>query len=138
MPESKRIKGKALALKLGTPPVDHWQDITSYLLDNKDADSDVTTFADAAAGGAKQFFLKLSAIQSTTVTSFWRLVWEKSGTDVAFTLAPHGNATPTPDQPHYVGIVTVGPKPPLGGEAGATFKFDTEWNIVGTPTVLTT
>lgn len=137
MAGSNRIEGKKLALKLGTPAVDVWQDITKYLLTSEEASSDVTTFADAAAGGARQNLLNLSGIQSTDVASFWSLCWEKTGTDVAFTLAPHGNAAPTPAQPHFTGIVTVGARPDLGGEAGKTHTFDTSWKIVGAVTKVT-
>lgn len=133
---STRIKGTKLALTLGSPGTDYWADISSYLLDNEEADSDVTTFADAAEGGARQFRLTGSAIQSTDTASFWRYVWENTGEDVAFTLAPHGNATATEAQPHFVGTVTIGPKPAIGGEAGTgSFTFDFEWDVVGEPTV---
>lgn len=136
MASSTRINGKKLSLKIGTPAVDHWQDITSYTLTNEEADSDVTTFADAAAGGSRKFLLNISAIQSLDAASFWRTAWEKTGTDVAFTLAPHGNAAPSATQPHFTGTVTVGPKPDLGGEAGSTFTFETVWEVVGVPTMV--
>ncbi|AQX81482.1 hypothetical protein BWO91_17295 [Plantibacter flavus] len=134
MPSSTRIAGKKLALKLGTPVVDHWQDVTQWLLTNEEADSAVTTFADAAAGGSRQYLLNVSGIQSTDTASFWSLVWDKSGTDVAFTVAPHGNAAPSATQPHFIGTCTVGPKPDIGGEAGAeAYTFDTVFKVIGVP-----
>lgn len=136
MAGSTRIKGTKLALKLGTPGVDYWADIISYELGNEDAETDVVTFADASEGGARQFKLTGSAIQSTQAASFWRYVWENTGTDVPFTLAPHGNELATAAQPHFLGTVTIGAKPSIGGEAGTgSFVFEFEWDVVGTPTM---
>lgn len=134
MAGSTRIKGTKLALTLGTPGEDFWADITNYSLSNDEADSDVTTFADAAEGGARQFKLGGSGVQSTEVTSLWRYAWANTGEDVPFTLIPHGNEVPTTAEPHFVGTVTIGPKPSVGGEAGTgAFTFDFEWNVVGEP-----
>ena len=134
MAGSTRIKGTKLAFKLGTPAKDHWADITNYELFNDEAESDVTTFADAAQGGARQHKLKGTAIQSTETASFWRYVWENSGVDVPFTLAPHGNDVPTASQPHFIGTVTIGSKPSIGGDAGTgAFTFEFEWLVIGEP-----
>lgn len=138
MASSTRIKGRKLALLLGSPGTDVWADITSYSLEPTEADNDVVTFADVDAGGAWEWLLKLSAIQSTDPESFWRMVWDQSGEEVAFTLAPHGNTTPTPEQPHFLGTVKIGAKPRIGGDAvagGTTFTFDTEWKVIGEPTM---
>lgn len=132
MAGSTRIKGTKLMLKLGA--TDYWADITSYELSNEEADSDVTTFADASAGGARQFKLTGSAIQSTDTNSFWSYIWANTGQTVAFTLAPWGNSSATAAQPFFTGNVTIGPKPSLGGEAGTgAFTFDFEWNVQGDP-----
>lgn len=134
MAGSTRIKGTKLALTLGTPGVDYWADITQYELNNDEADSDVTTFEDAAGGGARQYKLTGTAIQSTDLASFWRYVWENTGEEVPFTLAPHGNTVATAAQPHFVGLVTIGPKPTIGGEAGTgAFTFEFEWDVEGEP-----
>lgn len=139
MAGSTRIRGSKLALTLGSPGVDYWADIQSYLLTNEEADSDVITFADAAEGGARQFKLTGTAIQSTAAASFWRYIWENTGEEVAFTLVPHGNAEASVAQPHFVGIVKIGAKPDVGGEASisasSTFTFDFEWDVVGAPTM---
>ena len=132
---SNRIKGTKLKLELGTPGTDYWADLTSYLLDNEEADADVTTFEDANNGGAVDFILSGSAVQSTDSVSFWTYVWENTGEDVPFTLAPHGNEVPSAAQPHFIGTVTIGKKPAIGGEAGTSdFTFDFEWKCVGEPT----
>lgn len=139
MAGSTRLKGNALALKFGSPATDYWCDATSVVLDNEEADSDTVTFCDAAAGGGRQFFLTINAIQSLQSSSFWRYTWANTGAEVPFTYAPAGNTTPSADQPHFTGTVKIGPKPTVGGEAGpsSTYKFETRWDVVGDP-VLTT
>lgn len=134
MAGSTRIRGTKLALTLGTPGVDFWADLTKWELSNEEADSDVTTFADAAEGGAEQWKLKLSAIQSTQTASFWAFVWDHAGEEVAFTVAPHGNTSPSIEQPHFIGQVRIGRKPSIGGEAGTgAYTFDVEWEVIGEP-----
>jgi hypothetical protein len=130
---STRIKGRQLALKFGTPPVDYWADTISVELDNEEADSDTVTFEDAASGGGRQFFFNVTAIQSTDPESFRSNVWDHTGQTRPFTNAPHRNATPTPEQPHFVGQVKVGPRPKIGGEAGSSaYQFETRWDCEGT------
>lgn len=134
MAGSTRIKGTKLKLEIGTPAVDYWADLSNYKLFNDEAEADVTTFADAAAGGGRQHKLSGTAVQSTDTASFWRMVWEHSGDEVPFTIAPHGNAVATATQPHFVGTVTIGAKPDLGGDAGTgAFTFDFEWLVEGEP-----
>lgn len=133
MASSTRIRGKALRLEIDG--VDHWADVTSVVLDNEEADSDTVTFYDASQGGSRTYFLTINAIQSTDEASFWSSVWDNSGTDVPFVFAPHGNETATAAQPHFIGTCTIGPKPAVGGEAGAqnTYTFETRFDVVGVP-----
>lgn len=138
MTATTRIKGVALTLKFGT--TDYKADVTACTLTNEEAESDVVTFEDAAGEGQRQFYLNITAIQSTDTASFWRYVWENAGTTVAFVYAPHGNETASAAQPHFTGNVKVGPRPTIGGEAGAgnTFTFETQWEVEGVPTMVTT
>lgn len=138
---STRIKGNRVpVLTIGAPGSAFAADLISYRIENDVADADTVTFEDAAQGGGRQFFLRGSAIQSTDTDSFWRYVWENSGGDpVPYTLAPHGNAAPSETQPHLTGMLTIGGKPTLGGEASTSstsaFAFDFEFEIDGTPTL---
>lgn len=135
---STRIKGTKLKFDLGTPAVPFWADLTAYELYNEEADADVTTFEDAQKGGARQHKLKINAVQSLDTASFWRHVWENTGQEVPFVLAPFGNEEATPTQPHFIGTVTIGPKPTLGGEAGdGAFVFEVEWNVLNEPVMET-
>jgi hypothetical protein len=138
---STRIRGnKKPQLTLGTPGIDQSADVISWAIENDEADADVVTFEDAANGGGRQFYLRGSAIQSTASAAFWRYVWENSGqADVPYTIAAHGNAVPTANEPHFVGTLTIGAKPTIGGEASSSatsaFTFDYEFTIDGEPTM---
>lgn len=142
MPSSTRIKGNVLpVLKLGTPGTEYAADLISWTIENESADSDVVTFLDASDESTnRQFFLRGSAIQSTASASFWRYVWENTGTEaIPYTIAPHGNAVASAEQPHFVGTLKIGPKPTVGGEANASttsaFTFEYEFQIDGEPTL---
>lgn len=138
---SPRIRGNKLpVLTLGSPGAEFAADIISWTIENEEADSDVITFEDAASGGSRQFYLRGSAIQSTASAAFWTYVWENSGdTGVAYTIAPHGNTIATESEPHFVGTLTIGPKPTIGGEASTSsssaFTFEFEFEIDGVPTM---
>ena len=128
---STRIKGKSLTLTIGG--TDYAADATDIVLENEEADGDVTTFADAAAGGAVQWFFTMNAVQSTDAASLWRFLWDSTGDEVAYVFAPHGNATPSASQPHFTGNVTIGSKPAIGGTAGETFTFEVRLDCTGEP-----
>jgi hypothetical protein len=133
---STRIKGTKLTLTLGSPGEDYSADLTAYKLAAGDADKGgLVTFEDAAKGGSSAYKLSGTATQSTDSASFWRYVWDNVGETAAFTVAPHGNDEPTAAQPHFLGNVTIGKRPDLGGEAGADneFSFDFEWDVDGEP-----
>lgn len=90
------------------------------------------SFADLTSG--QDYYLEGEAWQDTAQGSLWRYARDFSGTEAAFTVRPHGNAEPNADEPHYVGVLIVGPKPDLGGDAGARwFPFAFAWRIVGEP-----
>lgn len=135
---SPRIKGKQLLLTLGGK--DYWADCSECYIEPGKADKDTITFADAANGsGDAAYTLKFKAVQSTDPASFWSFIWDHSGETVPFVYAPHGNATPSADKPHFTGNVTVGSKPKIGGAAGASaYEFEGEWTIEGTPEKVTT
>lgn len=134
---SARIKGAAL--KLTVASIEYMADVTACSITNEEADGDVTTFADAATGGARKYLLNLTGIQSTDAASLWSYIWDNAGDTVAYVYAPHGNATASVSQPHFTGSVIVGPKPTIGGEAGAqnTYTFDSVWECTAEPTKVT-
>lgn len=138
---STRIRGnKKPTLTLATPGTDQAADLISYKMEAEKADADAITFEDAERGDGFDWFLRGSAIQSLASASFWRWCWENRGTTaIPFTLAPHGNAEASADEPHFIGTLTVSAPPAIGGEAStdakSSFQFDYEFKLDAEPTM---
>lgn len=137
MPSSERIKGTDLLLTLGG--VEYKCDATSVVLESEEADSDVTTFCDAAEGGSYDYRFTISAVSSTASGSFWTYLFDNPGEkEVAYVYAPHGNETPSVAKPHFEGTLSLpGGMPSIGGEAGETSTFEVELLCDGRPTKVT-
>lgn len=113
-----------------------------------ESDSDFMSFAQAAAGGARDYALALTLKQNTTATTtLWDIVWSQGGEDVDVEVWPNGKPAddiPTPTQPLFEGTVTV--KDPdgvlLGGEANASTTArqvtEVEWLFTEKPVRTTT
>ncbi len=109
-----------------------------------DKDSDFMSFAEALAGGARQYALALSMKQSTDTTSLWYYAWSEAGTDVAVEVWPNGYGAAgaaSTDKPKISGTVTI-VEPDgdfLGGEANksttAKFTTEVEWIFTAKPTL---
>lgn len=84
-----------------------------------ESDSDFVTFADAAAGGARQYNLEFTAVQDAVTGTLWDKVFSALGTTVACILKPYGNTTATPTEPHFSAncVVTEPDGDFIGGEA---------------------
>lgn len=123
MAGSTRIKGNALKLTIDGD--DYYADCISVVLENEEANSNVVTFADAAAGGSWQWFFTIEAIQSGDTTSFWQKMWDMAGgtTDIAYEFNPWGAATPSSSQPNFEGNVRLKQPPFIGGAASVTDEY---------------
>ena len=130
-----KYRGKDLSLMFGTEEVN--LEATAVLMDNEEADTDAITFAELADGDALQWFFQITAVSDYGADSFWSFCWDNSGEEVTFTFKPYGNVSPSTSQPHFTGTATVTKKPPVGGEAGSVFTFETRFDIEGTPTRVT-
>lgn len=131
-----KYKGGQLSITINA--VEYKTDLTNLVLNNEEADSDSTTFADVGAGGALQWFFEGSAISDFGTGSLWNYVWANSGTSaIAFVYKPYGNATATPAKPHFTGTLTLPAKPPIGGAAGETWTWDVRMDVAGTPAMVT-
>lgn len=121
-----RIKGKGLTFEIDS--VEYNCDATSVVLEHEetDADQDTVTFCDAASASAGlQWFFTIDAVTSTSTDSLWTYLWDNAGTEsVAFTFAPHANATASATEPHFTGTVTLPEKPSIGGQADSTWTFN--------------
>lgn len=103
------------------------------------ADSDDVTFADATAGGGRQYTLGLTLTQDMATSSLWNQIWASSGTDVTVLMKPYGNSTASSTQPHYSMSANV--REPdgvlIGGDADASttkrLKVEVEWPLAAKP-----
>jgi trans-2-enoyl-CoA reductase len=125
-----RLKGKSIVFSVeGT---DYTLDATSIALTHEEADDDEVTFADAAAGGAYDWKMTISALQSTDADALHTFFWTHAGESIDFVFGPNGNAVPTVAQPHFTGTVKLDNKlPDIGGDADSTWTFEKELEVDG-------
>lgn len=109
-------------------------DGTAVVLDNEEGDTDTRTFAELAAGDARQWFFQLTALGDYSAGSIWDLLWENSGATIPYEFKPYGNAVASAAQPHFTGTAKVVAKPPIGGTAGENWTFEARLDVVGVPT----
>jgi hypothetical protein len=132
MATSTRIKATNIAFKIGA--TDYSCDANLVELTLGDASGDVQTFCEVRPGG--EWKLQLDGVTSGDAASLYRILWSNFGTEVAFTIAPNGNATASSSQPHYTGTVVFDMLPPLSLNSGDVVKFSvslTVKNAVHTP-----
>jgi hypothetical protein len=123
--EPALIKGNQLLLTFDGGANTYAQ-VTKATLDFEEADGDLTTFKSASEGGESQPSLSVTVTQSTDPASLCMQLWDNPGKTVPFVYAPHGNATPTPAQPHFTGFVQIPvTRPTIGGEAAKNGKGNT-------------
>ena len=129
MAASTRIKAQNIIFKIGS--TDYACDANLVQLTLDDAPGDVQTFCEVRVGG--QWSLQLDGITSGEDTSLYRILWDNFGTEVAFTIAPNGNATPSADSPHYTGTVVFDQLPPLALVSNETSVFSVTLTVKNTP-----
>lgn len=131
---STRLKGSALSLAFDG--VDYWADVTRVRLTNVANGDPIRDWYGNPVAANRTHLITGAAVQSLEASSFWRYAWENRGQTINFRYAPLGNHEPLPDSPHFVGKVTVGPPPAVGGDAGnGEFEFEFEWEVIGTPDI---
>lgn len=129
MAASTRIKASNIVFKINT--TDYACDANMVELTLDDAPGDVQTFCEVRTGG--EWSLQLDGIVSGEDTSLYRVLWDNFGSEVAFTIAPNGNATPSADQPHYKGTVIFDQLPPLSLTSNEIAKFSVTLTVKNTP-----
>lgn len=113
-------------------------DGTSVVMDNEDGDAGTQVFADLQNGTPVNWFFQLTALTDLASTTFWRMLWENAGAEIAYVFDPLGvAAAPTDDAPKFTGTCKVPRKPPVGGTAGEDWTYDFRIDIVGEPTMVT-
>lgn len=105
-------------------------------------DTDFVSFAEAAAGGAREYKLALTLKQNTDSAALWYYMWNAAGTDVAITVWPNGGTVASTTTPKVTGTVTV-TEPNgdlLGGDADASptayFTAEAEWTFTAKPALI--
>lgn len=128
---------RLLKFKVGT--TEHTAEISRCQIVSGAADSDFTSFADAASGGAREYALELTMRQDLAATSLWRYIWSQAGQSLGVKVNPYGNATATATEPHYTGNVTI-VEPDgvlIGGEANsstsARMTVEVRWVFAAKP-----
>lgn len=129
MAASTRIKATNIVFKIGS--TDYACDANMVELTLDDAPGDVQTFCETRVGG--QWSLQLDGITSGDSASLYRVLWDNFGSEVAFTIAPNGNATATSSEPHYEGTVVFDQLPPLSLTSNEVSKFSVQLQVKNTP-----
>jgi hypothetical protein len=129
MAASTRIKAQNIIFKIGA--TDYACDANMVELTLGDAPGDVQTFCETRVGG--EWALQLDGITSGESTSLYRILWDNFGTEVAFVIAPNGNATASANEPHYEGTVIFDQLPPLSLNSNETSLFSVTLEVKNTP-----
>lgn len=128
---------RLLTLTLGGE--DYTAEVSNCRITSNPSDSDFTTFADAASGGAREYRLEFTAAQDPEVGSLWDKVFTSPGTTVAGIVMPAGGTTASASTPHFTFNATISEPDGdfLGGEANAStsarFTFECSWALTAKP-----
>jgi hypothetical protein len=126
--------------------IDFTSEVSQVTLVAGKQDSGFMSFAQALAGGARKYTLKVKLRQNTAATSLWYYIWNELGADNTFEFWPNGynSGTPSATYPQFSGTVVV-TEPDgdlLGGEANesanAVNVVEVEWECTAKPTLAIT
>lgn len=135
------LTGRTLLITVAA--TDYTAQVFSASVEADDADSKDITFAEAAAGGGRQYKLKLTLTQDMVASTLWDKIWSAAGTDVVVLMKPYGNASASVTQPHFTMSANV--REPngtfIGGDADANvqtrYNVEVEWPLAAKPTKVT-
>lgn len=122
--------------------VEYTDSISTGTIRSAETDSDFVSFADAAAGGKRDYTLALVLKQNTDAASLWNIIWTQAGEDLPVELWPNGrpvDGIATAAQPAFEGTCTVTDPDGdlLGGEANpstsARQTTEVEWMFTAKP-----
>lgn len=132
-----KLGTRSLTISVGG--TDFTADVSNCRIASRAADADFVSFADAAAGGAREYYLAGTIAQDPAASSLWDKIWASAGTTAAVIIAPAGGVTASPTQPKFTGnvVITEPDGDLLGGEANASptarFTTDIEWVFTAKP-----
>jgi hypothetical protein len=128
---------RTLVISIGG--TDYTADVSKVVVTSGAADSDFTSFADAAAGGAREYKLEFTARQDLVAGTLWDKVFTTPGTSAAVLIKPYGGAAATATNPHFTANATI-TEPDgdfIGGEADASTTarqtFECSWVLAAKP-----
>lgn len=127
-------------LKVSVAGTEYDTQVSKAVIVSGESDSDFVTFADAAAGGAREYRFEFTAVQDAVAATLWDRIWSATGTTVACILKPYGNAAASATQPHYSfnAVVSEPDGDFIGGEADqsvtARMTVEASWVLEAKPT----
>ena len=122
-------------------------EISSAKLSAADSDSDFVTYADAAAGGSKDWTFQFTAGQDLSSESLQMKIISAAGTTVPVVLAPYGGADASETNPQitFNAVIAAPDGDFIGGDANASAKsrqtFSASWEVpdgIGPDNLITT
>jgi len=120
------------------------EEVSSVILASAETSSTFVSFAEALAGGGRDYTLKIKLRQDTDTTSLWYVIWDAAGDDLEYEFWPNGGSpTPSASSPQLSGIVTISEPTGdlLGGDANVSPRIvqvtEIEWQCTDKP-ILTT
>jgi hypothetical protein len=128
-----RVKANSITIKVNS--LFYTADLSDIMLQSEPASNDLSTFADAAVGGQRDWYIDMSGITSTDATGFFMVCWNAAGTEVPFELATSGATAGK-----FSGTLRIPAKGaiPFGGSASnvdGTFSWSgVRFEVVGVPT----
>jgi len=104
-------------------------DANKITLTPEDAPGGVRTFCETNV--EKEWKLAIEGIVSLDAASLYQTLFTLQGTQVDFVVAPAGNATASPTEPHYTGSLIIDDLPPLDLTAGENANFSITYTVDG-------
>lgn len=117
--------------------------VSKVVITSGESDSDFVTFADAAAGGGREYRLEFTAVQDLAADTLWDQVFTTPGETVAILIKPYGAAAASASTPHISANAVISEPDGdfIGGEADssvtAKMTFECSWVLTGKPTRIT-
>lgn len=129
-------------LKFKIASTDYTDSVSEVRITTEESDSDFVSFAEAAAGGARQYRLALTLKQDTAAASLWYYAWGSAGTEVACEVWPNGGTVASVTTPKFT-MTAVVMEPDgdfIGGEANKSttsyFTAEFVWDLVAKPVLV--
>lgn len=127
-------------IALDVDGTDRSDEVSKAVITSGDAGADFTSFAEARAGGGREYALVMTIAQDHASGTLWDLIWTGNGTEVEGSYAPYGNVAPEASKPHYefTAVVAEPDGDFLGAEANtsttAVATIEVTWKLTAKPT----